>query len=212
MKSEISIEAKGNFTEVRFDATINLGNYSSEKLGVTYSMAERENVFSVINLCKDVVYGRAVPETVEVKKEEPKKEVKAAVEKPKAATATKPKVTKAAKEEAEAAVDAVVAEEETKEEVAVEETVAEEVKEEPKKEKRVIAKAKATPYDRANESHKRLLSAFLDKSQPNWKSKEVIAKASKTSQLLSEAGEDFLDGDGVLLQSFKDKFLEQLRA
>jgi outer membrane biosynthesis protein TonB len=193
MKSEVNV-LSGNFTEVRVDATINKGNYESEKVGVTFALAEGDDVFSVINLCKDVVYGKAV-----FKKEEPKSKLK----------------TEAAKEEAKTVVETVV-EEAKAEEAKSEETVKEEVKkEEPKKEKagkKVAAKAKETPYNRADESHKRLLSAFLDKAQPNWKTKEVITKASKTSQLLSEAGEDFLDGDGVLLQSFKDKFLEQLRA
>lgn len=184
MKAEIEV-VKGNFTEVRVDATLNKGNYESEKVGVTFAMAEGDDVFTVINLCKDVVYGRAV-----VGKTEPKKEIK----------------TEAAKEEAKTVIEAVV------EEAKTEEVVESPKKETVKKERKVAVKARATPYDRTNESHKRLLSAFLDKSQPNWKTKEMLSKASKISQKFSDDKEDFLDADGVPLVSFKEKFLEQLRA
>lgn len=190
------MENKGFFTEVRVDATINKGNYESEKVGVTYAMAEGEDVFKAISLCKDVVYGRNTTDVkVEVvEKKEDKKEV----------SITKPKASKAAVKAEEPKV------EETKvEETKVEEPVAEVAPkaEEPKKEKRTIVKAKNTPYDRMNESHKRLLSSFLDKAQPNWKMKGIIEKAAKASQELTDSKEDFLDGDGVIMESFKTKFL-----
>jgi len=181
---------KGQFTEVRFDATINKGNYESEKIGVTYAMAEGEDVFEAISTCKNVVYGNNTTVTkttasVTETKAEKKSVVKEKKETPKA--------------------------EEKKVEEKVEEK-AEEVKTEEKKEekKKTVVKAKNTPYDRTKEEHKRLLSSFLDKAVPNWKSKEVVSKASAASSKLTEEKADFLDGDGNILDSFKQAFMSLL--
>jgi len=64
---------KGHFTEVRFDATKNLGNYENEKVGVTFSMVEGDDVFEVIAHCRNVVNGT---NSTTVTKEEVKVEVK----------------------------------------------------------------------------------------------------------------------------------------
>lgn len=192
----------GKFVEVRIDATINLGNYSSEKIGVTYVMAGGEDIFGAIKMCKDVVYGRTVATNVEVVVDQ--KSTATAVEKKTPATATKKKEAPAAatatepKQEETKAEEAPVQATETKE--AAPTATA----------KRNIAKVKNTVYNRNNEEHKRLLSAFLDKAFPTWKSKDSIKKASEISSKLSEK-EDFLDGEGVILESFKQKFLDGLK-
>lgn len=194
----------GKFVEVRIDATINMGNYSSEKIGVTYVMGENEDIFKTIAMCKDVVYGKAVVTNVDVVTEQ-KTAPATATEKKAPATVTKKKDVAPTTEKkvlAETAA-APVAEENKAEEVATEQKTAPEPK-------RNIAKVKNTVYNRGSEDHKRLLSAFLDKAFPNWKSKEYIKKASEISASLSEK-EDFLDGEGVILESFKQKFLAGLK-
>ena len=193
----------GKFVEVRIDATTNLGNYNSEKIGVTYVMADGEDIFGAIKMCKDVVYGRAVASNVEVVVDQ--KSTATAVEKKTPATATKKK---------EAPAAATTATEPKQEETKTEEAQAQatETKEAAPTAtaKRNIAKVKNTVYNRNNEEHKRLLSAFLDKAFPTWKSKDSIKKASEISSKLSEK-EDFIDGEGVILESFKQKFLDGLK-
>lgn len=82
----------------------------------------------------------------------------------------------------------------------------------PKEEKKAPAvkvKGKATPYDRTVDTHKKLLSKFLDTNFPQWKDSTNLPKAGAASQALN--GKDFLDAEGEVLQSFKDAFLEELR-
>jgi hypothetical protein len=75
------------------------------------------------------------------------------------------------------------------------------------KKAKVVTKLKSTAYDRTLDTHKKLLSTFLDANSPGWKTK--LAKAGEASTSL--VGTPFLDGEGEMLQSFKDAFLAFLR-
>lgn len=197
---------KGHYTEVRFDATINKGNYENEKLGVTYAMAEGEDVFEVIKEVKVVVLGgeKAGPVT-----------------KTEASVGSK-KVTKEKAEVVQSGGHKEVVKEEPakeektplEEEAAKEETLVEEKKEKKTKENKPKAEKEAPTviYDRKNDNHKARLGEFLDGWNRNWKAKDsdVLKKASAASAALT-GNEPFLDADGKLLESFKEKFLGYLK-
>ena len=91
-----------------------------------------------------------------------------------------------------------------------------ETKAESKKEKKTEAKAEpkakkaeGTPYDRSNDLHKKLMAEFLDAQfTPNWKT-TVLQKAKDASVALE--GTAFLDAEGLMLQSFKDAFVQKMK-
>jgi 23S rRNA G2069 N7-methylase RlmK/C1962 C5-methylase RlmI len=94
--------------------------------------------------------------------------------------------------------ETVVIETETQVEAMVEETPVKKAKT-PRK-----VKVKMTPYDRSSELHKKLFSSTLDVLLPDWK-KDAI-KAKTASMFLEKS--DFLNEDGVVLDSFKDALLK----
>ncbi len=65
-------------------------------------------------------------------------------------------------------------------------------------------KVKYTAYDRSSELHKKLFSSTLDVLLPDWK-KDAI-KAKTASMFLEKS--DFLNEDGVVLDSFKEALLK----
>ncbi|MBP6738759.1 MAG: hypothetical protein KA146_02160 [Leptospiraceae bacterium] len=85
-------------------------------------------------------------------------------------------------------------------------------KAEPKVEAKAEPKAKkveGTPYDRSNDLHKKLMAEFLDAQfTPNWKT-TVLQKAKDASVALE--GTAFLDAEGLMLQSFKDAFVQKMK-
>lgn len=85
-------------------------------------------------------------------------------------------------------------------------------KAEPKAEAKAEPKAKkveGTPYDRSNDLHKKLMAEFLDAQfTPNWKT-TVLQKAKDASVALE--GTSFLDAEGLMLQSFKDAFVQKMK-
>lgn len=89
----------------------------------------------------------------------------------------------------------VKAEEEEETIVAAEET-------KPKKK----LKVKLTPYDRTLEIHKKLFQTALNELVPNWK--ENPAKAKDAS--ISLEGAEFLDLEGSVVDSFKEKLLAEM--
>ena len=96
-------------------------------------------------------------------------------------------------------------------EVVKEELVVEEVKKKKERKSEVEKKSvkkinKATQYDRTLQTHKSLIGALLDTKYPKWKKGDLINKATQASQVLN--GEDFLDENGDMLESFKAKFCE----
>ena len=94
--------------------------------------------------------------------------------------------------------ETVVIETETQVEAMVEETPVKKTKA-PRK-----VKVKYTAYDRSSELHKKLFSSTLDVLLPDWK-KDAI-KAKTASMFLEKS--DFLNEDGVVLDSFKDALLK----
>ena len=81
-------------------------------------------------------------------------------------------------------------------------------KSEPKAEPKA-KKAEGTPYDRSNDLHKKLMAEFLDAQfTPNWKT-TVLQKAKDASVALE--GTAFLDAEGLMLQSFKDAFVQKMK-
>ena len=65
-------------------------------------------------------------------------------------------------------------------------------------------KVKYTAYYRSSELHKKLFSSTLDVLLPDWK-KDAI-KAKTASMFLEKS--DFLNEDGIVLDSFKDALLK----
>lgn len=67
-------------------------------------------------------------------------------------------------------------------------------------------KVKLTPYDRTLEIHKKLFQTALNELVPNWK--ENPAKAKDAS--ISLEGAEFLDLEGSVVDSFKEKLLAEM--
>lgn len=70
-----------------------------------------------------------------------------------------------------------------------------------------VSLAKGVAYDKANPTHKTLIGGFMDTEIPGWRSPKTIHKAKYASETLFAAGEDLLDREGEILDSFKQKFL-----
>ncbi|OPZ24339.1 MAG: hypothetical protein BWZ03_00219 [bacterium ADurb.BinA186] len=186
MKVEVK-ETK--IVEVRYDATYNRGNYESEKIGATAQVGDNEDPADVLAKLKDLCSGKA-PARAEksIVKEDPVETTEAAQE----TTVDKPKRSKKAKE-----TPAPQPQEEAEE--AVEEKAAPA----PKK------KSKATPYNRANDLHKKLVGQFLDSIQKGWRDDSAVkARCGQASVDLN--GTDFLDEEGVIIESFKEAFKKNL--
>ena len=183
--------------EVRFTKRYNCGNYEHEEYTVGAAVGDDENAMTVMTGIKEFVRGAHayVPghsDTV--------------VESAPVPVAVEEKVVKTKK--TKAAPAPVVVEEEQLElpqEAApvVEEEVVE-VKEEPKA--KAVRKAKASPYTRGNDVHKKLLGEFLDTAYPGWR--DNAAKAVEVSKLM--VGKDFLDAEGTVVDSFKADFKAEM--
>lgn len=78
-----------------------------------------------------------------------------------------------------------------------------EIEETPKKKTRK-AKVKLVAYDREIEMHKKLFSQFLDDNMKGWKKTHAV-KAKEASMQLH--GDDFLNEEGELIDSFGEKLL-----
>lgn len=173
---------------------VNLGNYEHSELKVSSIVKEDQDVNIEIERLKFLVHSHlGIEEDNKSQLLLPLKETKKTVEK---------------------TVEAV---KELKEEIAVKEEVKEEVKQEAK-EKKTEPKAKkttsetkpvkklfkATAYDRTINTHKNLLGTFLDKKYPKWRVEPLLKKALEASKSLN--GQDFLDENGDILESFKVSF------
>lgn len=188
--------------ELRYEKTFNLGNYSSEKVGIAVALEKEENPGAILKKLMSFVEtrgegefsgaapGAVVQEVVAQFKTPVAKEVKA-----KEPKVQKPKAEKVTIKEPEAEAEIEAAAEEATE-VVVEE------------QKKKVVKNKNTPYNRADSLHKALLSKMLDSREKNWRAK--AAKAKEVSEQM--AGVDFLSEEGTLLESFVTKFLESFKA
>ena len=70
--------------------------------------------------------------------------------------------------------------------------------------KKKLNAAKMTTYSRENQGHKNMVGELLSKTFPDWKKTPQRAK-DVSAQM---EGTDFLDEEGLILQSFKEKFKE----
>ncbi len=180
MKVEVK-ETK--IVEVRYDATYNRGNYESEKIGATAQVGDNEDPADVLAKLKDLCSGKT---PAKAEKSIAKEEVVETAEEVKETPVEKPKKQKKAKETPAPEPEAEV-------EVA--------------EEKPVVKKkaSKATPYNRANDLHKKLLGQFLDGVVKGWREDSAVkARCGQASVDLN--GTDFLDEEGMIIDSFKAAF------
>lgn len=196
-------------TEIRIDVTINLGNYENKKVGATAILDEDEDAALALKQLEEYVYGQGNIESSSKKRssEEARKESgseKSSEVRSKKSSSKKEIVSPSPVEETKVeAVEEVVKDEPTAS--PSQEEVVPEKKEEPKKEK--SSKEPKAPkvtyevYDRGNEIHKKLFSAYLDEAFPGWE--KDTSKAASTSRML--VGENYLDKEGEVIQEFKDK-------
>lgn len=184
---------------VRYLLRKNLGNYEHHELEVTDVIESGKDGKSVVSALMSFVSSALAGEFSD------KPSTKPAAEKPASDKVEKPKAEKPAPVETK-----------TEEKVEVTKPVEkpqEEKKEEPKKapaetKKTARGASKNTKYDNAFDPHKKLLGAFLDANVPGWKKADVLEKCKATSKGM--VGQDFLDADGEVLESFKKSFLEAL--
>ncbi len=191
-------------TGMRIELTrCNTKQYESDKISVDISFDDGDDFYACKNAVKEAILKDAGPaincgslmsELVETTA------VKTSIEKPKAAVTQKAKKEEPPVSEVKAPTSSAV--EMPTGEVRVEIDKAEK--------KKTPIKGKNTAYDRKMDTHKKLLKGFLDVNFPGWNNATNLPKAGKASEGLS--GTDFLDGEGEIIQSFKDSFLSYLRA
>lgn len=83
-------------------------------------------------------------------------------------------------------------------------------KETTKKEGKKSFKRKPQAYDRSIEQHKEIFSGALRSIAPDWKSSEDSKKKAKKSSETLE-GEEFLDENGEVLDTFKQKLKKLMK-
>lgn len=175
------------------------------KLKITSRLPDPEVPYAFIEVTLDI-------EDIEVDEVADKlKEFKASLETQEQEEAPEEKPKKGKKAPVEPEEDP---EEEDKEEEDPEEENEEEEK--PKKASKTSSasskagkKTKASTYDRANETHKSILSNMLkEELGATWKKQADAAKAAS----IAMDGEDYLDNEGEMLEEFKTAFLKKLKA
>lgn len=186
---------KAIITEVKYLFRRNLGDYEHEEIGLTASLPEGMEASDAIAEMKELAVSSVGAYLVNEKKETSPEPAKAA--------SGKRSKAKPAPEEEEEEVEET--EEGTEEEN--DEEVEEKAPKKPAAKKATSKKSKASPFDRDNDLHKDILGAFLDEEIPKWRKKEKLVKRSRSASKEME-GEDFLDKEGNILESFKEKFLE----
>jgi hypothetical protein len=170
--------------EIKYEKTFNLGNYESEKIGVSCAVDEGESSYAVLAAMKIFVSKRGL----EIPEEEEKPQN---VEAPEQKEQETPKV----KAETETA-----------------ETPKESSKPEKKKGGggAKVKRVKGTPYTRESEIHKKLFSELLFREFPKWNSSpEGKAKGKEVS--LKVVGQEFLDSEGLVIPSFLDTVRELMK-
>lgn len=186
-------------TELKYEAVINLGNYESERVGVTVALEDGDKPVEILQdmikfakskgstpLASNKVMETTVtkPQVEPPKASEPTEEPAAPVTK----KAKKAKVEEPKNTEPEAA--------ETSETTSTEEA------DEPKEEKPASKKrVKNTVYSRSNDIHKKAFTDMLTVVYPGWKKSADKFKAA--SEKLE--GEEFLNNEAEVIPEFKDK-------
>lgn len=176
-------------TEVKFNRRYKVAEYEHEDYTLTAILEKGDKpVAAMASLKADVALAfggmaeESAPEPVE---EKPAKEKKA----------------KKAPEPEEEEIDP---EAEEMGEDSEEEEIEEEVEEEKPAKAKKASKKKAQTYSRSSEQHKEILSTVLKAVAPDWKkTEEGKANAKKTSMEME--GEEFLDENGEVLESFKSQ-------
>jgi uncharacterized membrane-anchored protein YjiN (DUF445 family) len=162
-------------TTITYMERKNKGNYEHEELSASANVDDGENsTFAMLTL-KDAVHN-ALYGTVnkEIIAEEIIPEV--------TAPAVKEKKTRAKKEIVE--------------EVTVE-AVIPEIKKSTYKFVDSVSEAPSLPYNRDLDTHRQLLSSFLNKNHPSWKTTEGVKEFS-----MGLVGKPFLNADGAVVESF----------
>lgn len=187
-------------TEVKYMQRFNMGNYEHAEYSISVAPTETESISSVVSTLKQAVsdsHAGVSTEAIVEKVEEPKNK-KALTPKGSKSASKAPEVVEEEEEtdEDEDEIDEddlEVDEEEEEEEIAPKKTAS---KKTPGKQKA----AKATPYDRTNDTHKNLVSQLVKSIDPLF-----MKKNKEESQAMSKKlnGSDFLDADGGVLASFK---------
>jgi hypothetical protein len=217
-------------TEIRVDLTRQgPKQFESDRVGLTAFPEDGEDVVSIIKEMKRVILceieslhagSSVIEEKVEVVKN--KNVTKGEVTKPQ----EKPQQTKergdvSEKDNKDSEKVRESSEEASGEEVGVKEASSEKASEEkvakkgrkPETERKTKGTGKNTPYDRTLDTHKSLLGAFLDEQYGRgWRSGSQLKKAGAISAALHEEKIDFLDGDGNILESFKERFRSEMSA
>lgn len=198
-------KAPYTFTEVKYAFRRNLGAYEHQDISLTASLTEGASVEQVIADMQRVALASVGQFMAN---EKPATEEAASPKKP-AKGKRKPKVEEESEEE----------DEDESEEESEDEDEAEEAEEEkPKKSKKAPAKttkaptkkgrSKASPFDRNSDLHKDLVGSMLEEEiSKKWRGKEKLVKKARNAAKEMD-GEDFLDAEGVIMESFKEKYLE----
>lgn len=214
---------------LEYERGFNLGNYEQEKIKVQVLVEEGENPSDILADTINFVTSRGanqikskITNGVAVGSGQQMVASSSTVTHVSTGAATtkdaEPKVKEKAAKEPKAKVEAKVVEE-NKEEPKVEDKK-EEAKVEPKvEEKKEEVKADTAPaakksrlnsaYNRTNELHKKVVGEILTKNFPGWDKPDRISKAKVASETLN--GKDFLDGEGLVLQSFTDELKELMK-
>lgn len=184
--------------DARYERTFKVADYESEKFSLATAVEEGDNVAEMFDGMKTIVKNSFSGKAVGVDKTTTTSMAKGTpIAKTETTTTTLPKEDK----KVEAKVEA------KKEEPAKKETKVETKKETPAattKEK----KSKATKYLRANDDHRGTVGSIFDKLLPNWRDIPE-AKATAKELSMSMEGEDFLDENGKILESFNEKIKEK---
>lgn len=213
--------------EVKYMKRANLGNYEHEEITIGAAVEEGETVGEVLTLLKSKVEAalagklepvEAIPTTGKAQSSSPtatdtaktkgKKGKPAPAPEPEAEAETVEDDSLVDDENADDA-EGIIDDEELTEEDPTPEPAPAPAKKVAAKPAPAAAKTaakaapkakKMTPYDRANQLHKKLFVELLNVQHPGWKTK-APAKAKDVSVSLS--GTDFLDAEGSVVDSFK---------
>ena len=179
---------------ISFEKKWNLGDYNHEMIGALGLVEENEDPSAALKDLIVFVRTRGEESPSATSKVEPKSE-------PKQETTKETKAEKKTKKSAATKEEAQDGEKESSQEQAGEKSSESENTEKKK------VKGKATQYNPEEPVHKKLLGEILDKSAPNWKQNTPPYK--EAAHLMK--GEDFLDAEGIVLETFKTTFLSKVK-
>lgn len=172
--------------------------YAFEEISLEIMPEGKETLEEVLQSLKSIDWDLNPSPTVTEAEEEVLEEAPKKTRKPKAA---KPAPEPEPEEE----------EEEDENEFGDDEEEEEEIPEPPKKAAAKKPKSKATVYERGNELHKKLVGELLNEQFPGFRKDKVLAETAVAASK-KMAGQDFLDSDGEVLESFSAQFAKWMKA